>query len=214
MDLFTHEQEYRTEELLKKLAEWSISFAGCGAIGSNLVDNMARQGFKRLTAIDMDRVEAENRGTQIWDRLDVGGLKTEKMKAKIYNSTGTVLNSVPKKLTEDNIKKFLKDTDIVIDSFDNTEGRGLLYNYCKENSIECLHVGLFQDYAEVIWNGFYTVPGEPKGLDVCEYPLARNIILLAVAVASETIIKFISDGKRNNYMITLKDLKISEFMND
>jgi len=210
MDLFTHEQEYRTEELLKKMAKAHICFAGCGAIGSNLIDNMARQGFQTMSVIDMDRVEDHNKGTQIWDRLDVGGLKTEKMKTRVYNSTKAVLNTYPKKLTEDNIKKFLSKIDIAIDSFDNTESRGLLYKYCKENQVNCLHVGLFKDYAEVIWNENYTVPGEPKGLDVCEYPLARNIILLSVAVASETIIKFLSDGTKRNFVITLKDLKINE----
>lgn len=213
MDLFTHEQEYRTEKLLQTMSIAPIVFAGCGAIGSNLIDNMARQGFKNILTIDMDRVEDHNKGTQAWDHHDVGGLKVEKMKQKIYNSTGTIINTFWKKLTENNIKKVLKfaPSEIVIDSFDNTEGRGLLYNYCKENNIECLHVGLFQDYAEAIWNEDYTVPGEPKGLDVCEYPLARNIILLAVAVASETVIKFLDTGEKKNYFITLKDLKINEY---
>ncbi len=213
MNLFTHEQEYRTEEVLKLMEVAPIVFAGCGAIGSNLMDNMARQGFKNMLTIDKDRVEDHNKGTQVWDRLDVGGLKTEKMKQRIYNSTGTVINTFPKELTERNIKKVLSFAafEIVIDSFDESESRGLLYNHCKENNIECLHVGLFQDYAEVIWNEAYTVPGKPKGaLDVCEYPLTRNIILLAVAVASETIIKFLADNVKKNYYITLKDLKISE----
>ena len=212
MNLFTHEQEYRTEELLKKMADVRIMFAGCGAIGSNLIDNMARQGFQKLSTIDKDRVEDRNKGTQIWDRLDVGGLKTEKMRVKIYNSTGTILNSVPKELNENNIGKILKkpNFEIVVDSFDESKSRGLLYNYCKENQLNCLHVGLFKDYAEVIWNDFYTVPGEPKGLDVCEYPLARNIILLSVAVASETIIKYLNNGTKKNYFITLKDLRINE----
>jgi len=212
MDLFTHELEYRTKELLEKTAKIRLMFAGCGAIGSNLIDNMARQGFKSLAVIDMDRVEDHNKGTQIWDRLDVGGLKVDKMKTKIYNSTGSVLVTNGKKLHEDNIKRFIKPSsyDIVIDSFDNSESRGLLYRYCRENKMDCLHVGLSQDFAEVIWNEDYTVPGEPKGLDVCEYPLARNIILLAIAVATETIIKMIDTGEKKNFLISLKDLKISE----
>lgn len=210
MDLLTHEQEYRTEALLRKMAMIRITVSGCGAIGSNLIDNMVRQGFKSITTIDMDRVEDHNRGTQLWDRHDLGGLKTEKMKTKAYASTGTVITSVPKELTEDNIKKFLKNSQIVIDTFDNSKSRGLLYNYCKENKIECLHIGLYQNYAEVIWNEFYTVPKDTEALDVCEYPLARNVILLAVAVASETLIKFIDDGTKKNYTITLKDMKINE----
>lgn len=213
MDLFTHEQEYRTEGLLKKMSLVPIVFAGCGAIGSNLADNMARQGFKNMYTIDMDRVEDHNKGTQLWDRLDVGKLKTACLKTKIYNSTGTVVTQdFNKKLTEDNIGKVFKkfEKEIIIDSFDNTEGRSLLHNYCHDFGLNCLHVGLFKDYAEVIWNDYYTVPGEAKGMDICEYPLARNIILLAVAVASETVIKFVDSGVKKNYTITLKDLKIKE----
>lgn len=213
MDFLVHEEEYRTKELIEKIAKIPVIFAGCGAVGSNLINNMARQGFKNLLAIDMDRVEEHNRGTQVWDRIDVGKLKTASMRNKIYNSVGTVIKTFDKKLTDENIAYVIKKFSlhpIIIDSFDNTEGRGLVYEYCKKNDLECLHVGLFQDFAEVIWNEDYIVPGEPKGLDVCEYPLARNVILLSVAVASETIIKYISDGVKKNYLITLKDMKITE----
>lgn len=208
MDLFTHEEEYRSEPLFKKLATTKITVCGCGAIGSNLIDNLIRQGFKQITVIDHDRIEDHNRGTQIWDFRETGKLKTETMKTRAYNSTKTIVNSIPRKLTMDNTTKLLKDADIIIDTFDNTESRGLLYNYCKETNTNCLHTGLFQDYGEIIWNETYIVPKETKGMDVCEYPLARNIIMLTIAVASETLIKFIYNGSKDNYMITLKNLKI------
>jgi len=211
MDLLGHEEIYRTKELLEKIANTPIALCGVGAIGSNLCDNIIRQGFKTITAIDKDRIEPHNSGTQIWHKNEKGSLKVATMKNRAYNSVGVVLDTFPKELTRKNIEKTLKHIKIAVDSFDNSNSRNLVYQYCKENPIECLHIGLYQDYAEIIWNDSYTVPKDTVALDVCEYPLARNIILLAVAVASETLIKYIKTGTKKSYMITLKDLKISEF---
>ena len=43
---------------------------------------------------------------------------------------------------------------------------------------------------------------------VCDYPLAHNLVLLAVAVASEALIRFIVDGSKTDWSITLRDLAI------
>jgi molybdopterin/thiamine biosynthesis adenylyltransferase len=209
MKTFIHEEVYRTEKLLRSMASTNVTICGCGAIGSNLIDNMCRQGFVYLTTIDMDRIEDHNRSTQIWDRTEIGLLKADTMKRKAYNSTGAMVTPIAKELTGDNVKKFLKGSALVIDSFDNSKSRQLVYDHCKDSKIECLHVGLFRDYAEVIWNDSYTVPKDTGARDMCEYPLARNVILLSVAVATESIIRFIQDGSKQSFTITLKDLKIN-----
>ena len=79
---------------------------------------------------------------------------------------------------------------VVIDGFDNTEARRIVTDHCKSQGIPCLHAGLFEEYAEVVWNDSYTVPQEDPAGDVCDYPLARNLILVAVAMATEEIINF------------------------
>ena len=53
----------------------------------------------------------------------------------------------------------------------------------------------------------YRVPND-IGADVCDYPLARNLVLLAVAVASEVIIRFAANGSRENWTVTLKDFAV------
>ncbi len=73
--------------------------------------------------------------------------------------------------------------------------------------IPCLHAGLSADYAEVIWNEFYRVPSEVND-DVCDYPLARNLVMLTVAVACEAIASFIATKEQRNFTITLKDLSV------
>lgn len=205
-----HEQSYRSENLIKKITETSLVICGCGAIGSNLIDNMVRQGFSKITVIDMDRIESHNRGSQIWNKADVGALKVERMKTLAYSSTGIILTPISKKVAVDNVKKLIGTPNIIVDAFDNPESRGVLYNYSSTEKIPCIHAGLNTDYAEIIWNDNYTVP-KKTGVDVCEYPLARNITMLSVIVCTESIIRFIETGRKENYTITLKDLKIRSY---
>ncbi len=44
--------------------------------------------------------------------------------------------------------------------------------------------------------------------DVCDYPLARNLILLTVAVASEVLVRFVLTESRTDWTVTLGDFAI------
>lgn len=208
VNTLVHEEKYRGDKLLKKIADCKLTICGAGAIGSNLIDNLARQGFKNFTVIDFDRTEDHNRATQLYGRREVGQLKVTALKNIIFNSMGITISEVSRKMDASNVSSMLKAGSLVIDGFDNSESRGLVYDHCRSKGVECLHVGLYQDVAEVTWNQVYRVPTKVTGLDVCEYPLARNVILLAVAVASECVIRFLDRGVRESYMITMGDFKI------
>ena len=209
MKTFVHEEVYRGEELLKKIAERHITLCGAGAIGSNLADNLVRQGFQKMSVIDYDRVDNHNRNTQIWNSRDIGQLKVAALRSYLFNVMKVAIEPVDKKLEASNARKFLKAGSIVIDGFDNPEARGIVTNHCRDNNIECLHIGLAEDCAEVTWNSKYRVPTKSTGLDVCEYPLARNTAMLAVVVGTESLIRYIDTGVQENYLISLKDFKIT-----
>lgn len=209
MNTLVHEEVYRGKSLLHKMASQPLIVCGCGAVGSNLIDNAVRQGFKKITVIDMDRIEDHNRHTQVWDKRLVGSLKATAIKNHIFNvMSDATVEAITKKLDEMNIKKLLSTGGIVVDGFDNSASRKLVTSWCKDNKINCLHVGLYKDYAEVIWNEFYKPPEPSTGVDVCEYPMARNVILLATAVATDVLIRYLESGVKECYSITLKDFKI------
>jgi molybdopterin/thiamine biosynthesis adenylyltransferase len=209
MNTLVHEEKYRGESLLKKMAEQEFIICGAGAIGSNLIENMVRQGFKKFLVIDDDRVDDHNRSTQIYDRRDVGQLKVVALKTRIYNVMGVTIEPCSKKLDKTNIGKIFKKGPVVLDGFDNVESRKIVAEYCKSNDVLCLHSGLYKDYAEVKWNQNYRVPDAVKGLDVCEYPLARNIVMMAVIATIEAILRYLEKGIFENYAITLKDMQIT-----
>jgi hypothetical protein len=81
---------------------------------------------------------------------------------------------------------------------------------CEEASLPCLHAGLAGDYAEVIWNQVYRVPSAAND-DVCDYPLARNLVTLAVAVACEILLRYAATGEQASFTITLGDLAVRPF---
>lgn len=209
MRTLEHEIVYRGEEVIESIGKLPVVVCGVGAIGSNLVDNMVRQGFRDITVIDDDRIEEHNRHTQVWQRRDVGSLKVQAMKSHVFNAMQVSIKDQKLRLTGSTAKKLLPKDSLVIDGFDNSESRQVVKDYCEANDIDCLHVGLFENYAEVIWNESYLVPGDAQAADVCEYPLARNVILLAISVATDVVIRYVASGEREQYTITLKDFRIS-----
>ena len=210
-DMLYHEILYRGDEALTRLAEVELVVCGAGAVGSNLVDNLVRQGFRRLTVIDFDRVEAHNVGTQTYAESDTGAYKVAVLEAEVYRAVGVEIKAIRQRLTERNVVKLLRGADLVIDGFDNHEARAEVTEHCRSSEIPCLHVGLSADYAEVVWNEGYRVPQDvdPEGANVCDYPMARNLIQFAVILASEAIVRYVLEGEQQNYSFTLGDLQIN-----
>lgn len=62
---------------------------------------------------------------------------------------------------------------------------------------------------QVHWNEGYRVPKDVVEGDVCDYPLARNLILMLVAVGSKALLRYVLEGKKENYSITLRDMRIN-----
>lgn len=204
----THELEYRGKKVLDSFSK-HIIICGCGAIGSNLAENLVRQGFTNFGLVDFDRVEAQNLNTQAYSIVDLGRLKVQSLASILYEVADEIdIVEYNIKLENKNVNKVLKNADLVIDTFDNTESRKLLKNWGIENKKPVLHAGLFEDYGEVIWNEKYNVPKMTESLDICDYPLARNIVMLTTVVLTEEIIKWCIGKDKNSFSITLKDLRI------
>ncbi len=207
-DLYLHEEIYRGKEDLGKLGLLPVTLCGAGALGSLLADNLARQGFRHLSAIDDDRVELHNVGTQLYRQEDVGAFKVDVLRGHCFRAAGIEITTFSKRLDENTVHKFLRGASLVVDTFDNSASRRLVSEYCRQHDLACLHLGMNADYGEVHWNEAYRIPQDVVALDVCEYPLARNLILLVVAVGSETIIRYALEARKENYSITLKDFHI------
>ena len=209
MTLFAHEASYRGATAMERLSAIKIAVCGAGALGSHLADNLVRHGVRLLTVIDDDRVAAHNIGTQLYEQGDVGALKAVQLRSRCFRAAGVEIEAVTKRLTAQNVARLLRGAELVVDVFDNSASRGLVTAHCQASGQPCLHIGMHTDYGEARWNEGYRVPGDAEGGDVCDYPLARNLVLLKAALGCETILGYVLAGARRNLSLTLRDLTIN-----
>lgn len=207
MSIFFHEQLYRTPATMAQLKKLPVTVCGAGALGANVTENLARSGFENLKVIDRDRIEERNLSTQPYYRSDVGAFKAKILANNLYRALGVKVDAQSKELTATNAAQLLANSGLIVDTFDNSVGRQAVKDWCASTSIPCLHVGLAADYAEVIWNQHYRVPS-PANDDICDYPLARNLVMLTVAVACEVIINFAAAKQQQSFTVTLGDFAI------
>lgn len=213
-DILDHEKRFRGEATVTKFGATRVTICGAGALGSNLAETLVRQGISQIVVLDKDRVEKHNISTQVYGLDDVGKLKTDALRDRLYNLTGIEISSVPKELEQGNVKKYVRcpqspTAHLVVDCFDNTAARQLLQNECRRQAVPCLHAGLHEGYGEVIWDERYTVP-QDGGVDLCDYPLARNVIMLTATIAAESIVSYLAKGRQRSFRLTLADCKITE----
>ena len=206
---FHHEELYRSFESVARLADFSVVLCGAGALGSNLADTLVRQGFSQLRVIDFDRVEQHNTSTQIYGADDIGAFKTDVLANRLFRSVGVEIDVVRKELQQRNARKFLRGADLVVDTFDNSQSRADVQDQCRDSNMACVHVGLFADYGEVVWDDQYRVPQDVDG-DVCDYPLARNLVTLSMSIAAESIVRFALTKQQQSWSVTLRDFAVRE----
>ncbi len=185
-----------------------ITICGAGALGGNLAENLARQGFKTLRLIDYDKVEERNLATQPYYKEDIGHLKIKVLAERLYRSSGAAVEVHRVKLDGSNATILLRSSSLVVDCFDNPPSREIVKNTCSLLKIPCLHMGLAEGYAEIVWSERYNIP-QQTGRNPCDNPEARDTILIAVATATRgTIFPFFETGERNSFTITMKDFRI------
>src|ERR1700754_3578154 len=120
---FLNEEIYRGAESVAKLAVPQVTMCGAGGRGAHLAENLARQGFRKLRVIDRDRVEEHNVSTQIYGAADVGAWKAEVVRNRLFRAVEIEVEAITKELSDRNARSLLKESDIVVDTFDNSTSR-------------------------------------------------------------------------------------------
>jgi molybdopterin/thiamine biosynthesis adenylyltransferase len=209
MTIFDHEQLYRSGEVMRRVREQFVTVCGAGALGANIAESLARSGFAHLRVVDRDRIEERNLSTQPFYRSDIGAHKAKILANSLYRALGVNVEARAEELTRRNARRLLDG--LVVDAFDNSISREAVKASCEETGLRCLHVGLAEAYAEVVWNESYRVPSAAQD-DICDYPLARNLVTLAVAVACEVINGYVAVGKQESFTITLNDFAVRRLL--
>jgi adenylyltransferase/sulfurtransferase len=135
---FDGPQRYHRQQLLPwiggpgqdRLRRAHALVVGCGALGSVIVDALARAGVGTLTIVDRDVVEVTNLQRQIlFDEADVaaGTPKAEAARAKVARiNRQVVVHAHVDDFGPGNAESILGDASVIIDGLDNFETRYLV----------------------------------------------------------------------------------------
>lgn len=116
-----------------------VLVAGCGGLGAHSADLLARAGVGFLRIVDRDFVELSNLQRQplfceadARQRLPKAAAAARRIAA--VNSEVRV-EPVVADIDSQTVLRFLEDIDLVVDGFDNFEGRYLLNDACVQSGI-------------------------------------------------------------------------------
>jgi ubiquitin-activating enzyme E1 len=135
------------EETQKKLKDQHIFIVGAGAIGCELLKNLAMIGIGNITITDMDTIEKSNLNRQfLFSNDDIGKFKSECAKEAInkinpeINITAQTLKVSSETLNVYNAK-FFSDKTAVLTALDNTQARLFVDSLCVEYGIPLIDSG-------------------------------------------------------------------------
>lgn len=153
-----------------------IAVIGCGGIGGETIEMLARMGVGQLNLVDKDYFDVSNLNRQTLSSLkEVGLSKSEvgKDKVRLMNPY-TKVNCFNEEVTEKNISKIVNDCDIVIDALDNLLTRIIVSRYCKQNEITFIHgaihgtqgqLTVFLPENDIDYETMFSLPSKDKPLD-------------------------------------------------
>jgi molybdopterin-synthase adenylyltransferase len=125
----------------ERLGSSSVLVCGCGGLGGILVHLLARAGIGKLRLVDGDVFAASNLNRQLLS--DAHGLSRPKV--LVAQETVQVVNplveveSIWETLGEANAEGLVRGSDLVLDALDNIEGRFILANAARLQSVPFIH---------------------------------------------------------------------------
>lgn len=113
---------YYTASELKKIQSVRVGVAGAGGLGSNCAALLARSGFKRLTVVDFDAVDASNLNRQNYVLSQLGRPKVEAL-AETLRQINPDIAVVARncKIDGANARALFRCCDILVEALDRAE---------------------------------------------------------------------------------------------
>jgi molybdopterin-synthase adenylyltransferase len=177
-----------------------VVIVGVGALGSHLM-LFARNFDANFTVIDFDRVEQKNTLSQFHTRMGLNRNKAQALQQTMQGLFNVRVNSIPHRLTEDNVEALLGNADLVVDCLDNGDSRTIVQNFVRENGIECLHGALSAggQFGSVVWDETFKIDYEDKvGQPTCEDGEHLPFIIYVSSILALKVQKFIEDGTKSS----------------
>ena len=128
-------------EDMEKLSASHVFVAGCGGLGGNVIECLARAGVGKITAADGDVFEESNLNRQILCTKGSIGQKKALAAAERVRAIDPeiTVTAVCEYLTKENAASLMEGADIVIDALDSIEARLLLEDAAAAAGLPLIH---------------------------------------------------------------------------
>ena len=121
----------------RRISAASAVVVGCGALGTNIANNLTRSGVGRIRIVDRDFVELDNLQRQVL--FDEGHVRRRMPKAVAAVERLAEINSEialeaeVAEVSSANIEALIESFDVVLDGTDNVDARLLLNDACLKH---------------------------------------------------------------------------------
>lgn len=175
-----------TKSEQQRFKDAKITVIGCGGIGGETIEMLARMGIGELVLVDKDAFDLSNLNRQtlasITDLgLDKSAVAAEKVRLINPYVKVTTFNE---HVDETNIEKIIGDSNIVIDALDNVLTRVIVSRTAKEKGIPYVHgaihgtlgqITVFLPNSEKTYEEMFNLPSIGKELTDKTVEALKNV---------------------------------------
>ena len=170
----------------ERFKDAKITVIGCGGIGGETIEMLARMGIGELILVDKDAYDLSNLNRQTLATINVLGL----VKSEVAAEKVRLINPYVKTTTfnehidQTNIDKVIADSDIVIDALDNVLTRVIVSRKAKEKGIPYIHgaihgtmgqITVFLPNSDKTYEEMFNLPSVGKELDDETIEALKNV---------------------------------------
>jgi len=124
-----------------QLLRSTVAIIGCGGLGGNSLEMLARLGIGNLVLVDGDKFNESNLNRQVLCTEDfIGKGKAESAAERIKQINSSISTKAYSFFVDStNVQKVITGADVVIDALDNIPGRFIVEAACKDLKIPFIH---------------------------------------------------------------------------
>ncbi|ABA88963.1 molybdopterin biosynthesis sulfur carrier protein sulfurylase [Syntrophotalea carbinolica DSM 2380] len=124
---------------------------GCGGLGGYVLEQLARLGVGKITAIDPDTFEEHNLNRQLLSSPRLLGHAKVDVAANRITDINPAVNLIPVRAAfgAENGAELVAGADVVVDAVDNVPARLALANICGKSGIPLVHGAIAGWYGHV-----------------------------------------------------------------
>lgn len=140
-DMINRQKELINKNEQLKLRNSKITVIGCGGIGGAVLEMLARMGAENLKIVDKDKFDISNINRQLMSSYNnIGHPKVKATKEKLLTINPQIkIDAYDGELNEDNVKKILRGSNVVVDALDNLITRIIVSRTTHELKIPFIH---------------------------------------------------------------------------